>query len=122
MKTQNLELLPRTVYGTPSGNYDGSSTEFSGNRQKAVGYYRKPSGVQSVLFNIDDFIGDIVIQATLDADPDQDSNWFDVYTFPDDSSRTSANSSVALTGNFTWIRAHVTGFTGGTINSISVTY
>jgi len=123
MKTQDLVLLPLTVYGTPSGNYDGSSdTDFAGDRQKGVGYYRRSSGTQSVMFDVNDFIGEIKIQGSLDDDPTADSAWFDVYTFPDDSAATSATVSVALTGNFAWLRAKVTGFLGGTINSVLLTY
>lgn len=123
MKTEDLVLLPLTIYGTPSGNYDGSSdTDFAGDRQKAVSFYRRTTGTQSVLFNIDDFVGEIKIQATLDADPTQDAEWFDVYTFPDDSAATTANISVAITGNFTWMRAKVTGFLGGRINNVLLTY
>lgn len=123
MITETLELLPLTQYGIPSGNYDGSSdTTFAGDQQKASNYYQRRIGVQSVRFVLDDFVGAITIQGTLDADPQDDSQWFDVYTFPDDSSATSANISHSITGNFTWVRARVTGFLGGTINSVTLTY
>ena len=123
MQTQDLILLPLTVYGTPSGNYDGSSdTDFDGNRQKAVGYYRRPSGVQTVQFNVDDFDGSITIQATLDDDPTVDSEWFDVFEFPDDSSAITADIAYSIKGNFTWMRARVAGFQGGRINSIILSY
>lgn len=124
MKTQDLVLLPLTVYGTPSGNYDGSSdTDFAGDRQKAADFYFKSTGgTQSILFDVDDFVGVITIQATLDADPEVDLDWFDVYAFPQDSSATTAVISHSVTGNFTWLRARVTGFLGGQINSVTVTY
>jgi len=123
MKTQDLELLPLTIYGVPSGNYDGSSDmDFSGDRQKAVAYYRRQSGTQSVRFVTTDFLGIIKIQASLDADPTQDEDWFDVYEFPDDSAEITIDFSQSLIGNFAWIRAHVIGFLGGTINSVTVTY
>jgi hypothetical protein len=123
MKTTDLTLLPLTVYGTPSGNYDGSSdTDFAGDRQKAADYYVRRTGLQSVRFITDDFQGTIIIQATLDADPQDDADWFDVYEFPDDSSATTANVSYPVKGNFTWIRAQVTGFVGGQITSVTVTY
>jgi hypothetical protein len=123
MKTQDLVLLPLTVYGTPSGNYDGSSdTAFAGNRQKAVGYYRRPSGIQTVQFDVDDFVGNITVQATLDDDPTVDSEWFNVFAFPEDSSATTADVSYSIKGNFTWIRARVFDFLGGQINSVTVTY
>jgi hypothetical protein len=122
MITQDLALLPLTVYGTPSGNYDGSSdTDFAGERQKAVNYYRRTTGTQSVRFQLENFDGAITIQATLDADPTQDAEWFDVYTLPDTPPVTT-DVSIAIKGNFTWMRAHVQGFVGGTITSVTITY
>lgn len=119
MKTQDLVLLPLTTYGVPSGNYDGSSdTDFAGERQKAVGYYRQPSGVQSVMAQTTGLVGTIDIEATLDADPAEDGSWFHVETI----GAGTQNISLSVKGNFTWIRARVHGFTDGVINSVTVTY
>jgi len=119
MKTTDLALLPLTVYGTPSGNYDGSSdTDFAGDREKAVGYYRQPAGVQSVMVQTTNFAGTIDIEASLDADPEVDTEWFLVNTI----GAGTQNLSLSIKGNFTWIRAYVRGFTGGTINSVTITY
>jgi hypothetical protein len=123
MRTENLVLLPLTVYGTPSGNYDGSSdTAFDGNQQKGVGYYRSRRSTQSVRFQLSEFVGIITIQGTLDADPQADSQWFDVYEYGDGSSQETGDFSQALIGNFTWLRARVTAFTGGTITAVTLTY
>ncbi len=123
MKTENLVLLPLTVYGTPSGNYDGSSdTAFDGDRQKGVGYYVRRSSTQSVRFQLTGFVGVITIQGTLDADPQTDSQWFDVYEYGDGSTAETGDFSQAIIGNFTWLRAHVTAFTGGTITAVTLTY
>jgi len=120
MKTTDLTLLPLTVYGTPSGNYDGSSdTDFAGERQKAVDYYRRRTGLQSVRFITAGFEGTITIQATLDADPQDDADWFDVYEL---SGPVTTDVSYPIKGNFTWIRASVSGFVGGEITSVTVTY
>jgi hypothetical protein len=119
MKTTDLTLLPLTVYGTPSGNYDGSSdTDFAGDRQKAADYYRRRTGLQSVRFVTQDFEGTITVQATLDADPQHDADWFDVYEF----SAGTADVSYPIKGNFTWMRAQVSEFSGGQITSVTVTY
>lgn len=114
MKTQNLVLLPATTYS--------GTSDITGPRQKAASYYPTGTGLQSVLFDVNDFAGTIVIQATLDSDPTAESEWFDVYTFPDDSSAITAITSHAVTGNFTWIRAKVNGFTGGVINYVKLVY
>jgi hypothetical protein len=128
VKTVNQELLPETEYGVPSGNYDGSSeTEFSSDRLKGVGYYKTNATSQTIRFTSNDFVGTIVIQGSLDADPDTDTQWFDAYTFPGDSTidgstAVTTSYSITLQGNFTWLRAKVQDFTGGTINSVLLTY
>ena len=123
MKTENLVLLPLTTYGTPSGNYDGSSdTAFDGDRQKAVAYYRSRRSTQSVRFQLSGFIGRIIIQGTLDSDPQGVDQWFDVYEYGDGSSMETGDFSQSLIGNFTWLRARVEEFTGGTITSVTLTY
>ena len=119
MKTNNLKLLPET-------EFSGASTVV-GDRQKGVGYYRRTSSSQTVRFQTDDFAGIITIQASLDNDPTNDSQWFEVYVFPGDSTQDgstaiSTNFSTSITGNFAWIRATVSNFTGGTINSVTLTY
>ena len=120
--TTTLELLPQTVYGTPSGNYDGSSTDFDGQRTMAASYYRV-ANEQTLRFDLNDFTGIIKVQATLDDDPPTDDrNWFTVYTTPEDSSAITMLGSVNIRGNFTWLRCKVTGFDSGTINSFNVIY
>ena len=127
MKSQNIALIPFTTYGVPSGNYNGSSLTFTSDRQKASNYYRRSANSQTLRFTTDEFVGEIVIQASLDSDPTVDTDWFDVYTFPGDSATDgstaiSSDYATGVAGRFTWIRAVVTGFTDGTINSVTLTY
>ena len=128
MKSVNQVLLPETEYGVPSGNYDGSTeTEFSGDRVKGVAYYRSTSTSQTIRFNVNDYAGTIIVQASLDSDPSTDSDWFDAYTFPGDSATDGStaitiNYSITLNGNFAWLRAKAVDFTGGTINNVLLTY
>ena len=119
MKTDSLTLIPTTEYS--------GTAAFDGDRQKGVGYYKRSSSTQTVRFITDDFAGVITIQASLDTDPTVDSEWFDVYTFPGDSAQDgstaiSTDFSTSLTGNFAWIRATVSAFTGGTITGVTLTY
>lgn len=122
MKTTTVNLLPTTSYGTPSGNYDGSSQDWSGVRQQAADYYGGYGGLQTVAFFLNGFQGNIEIQATLAADPTQDDEWFRVYKFDSNASPTTNNFSTNITGNFTWMRAHVTDFSTGTITKLSLSY
>ncbi len=120
--TVNTEiLLSNVVHGTPSGNYDGSSQDWSSDPVKAAAYYRGRGGIQTVRFDINAFEGVIHIDATLDDDPDS-ANWFEVDVFGDLNAATTTYHTSTITGNFTWLRARVQGFASGTINTVSVTY
>ena len=120
--TTTLELLPLTVYGTPSGNYDGSSTDFNGDRAIAASYYRV-ANEQTLRFDLTDFSGLIKVQATLDDDPNSDDHhWFTVYTTPEGEGAVTMFGSVNIRGNFTWMRCKVIGFDGGTINFFNIVY
>lgn len=122
MKTTTLQLLPTTSYGTPSGNYDGSSQDFDGVRQQAANYYGGFGGLQTVAIFLNGFQGRIRIEASLDTDPTTDAQWFRVYDFDSTGSTTTNNFSVNITGNFTWIRANVVDFDAGTISKIMLSY
>jgi hypothetical protein len=122
MKTTTLELLPTTTYGTPSGNYDGSSQDWSGDRQQAANYYGGFGGLQTIAYYLNGFQGRIKIEATLDSDPVTDAAWFKVNEFDSISSPTTNNFSVNITGNFTWIRANVEDFDAGTITKLYMSY
>jgi hypothetical protein len=122
MKTTTLQLLPTTTYGTPSGNYDGSSEDWSGDRQQAANYYGGFGDLQTIAIYLNGFQGLIRIEATLDTDPVQDSAWFRVYEFDSTSSTTTNNFSTNITGNFTWIRANVEQFSAGTITQVVMSY
>jgi len=122
MKTSSLQLLPTTTHGTPSGNYDGSSTDFFGDKQKAASYYLQGNELQTVALFATSLVGTITVQASLAEEP-QSTDWFDIHTFPSDgSSQYTDNVAVNLTGNYVWIRASVAEFTDGTINKVTLSY
>ena len=60
MKTTTLQLLPTTSYGTPSGNYDGSSLDFNGDREQAANYYGGFGDLQTLAFFVEAFEGRIL--------------------------------------------------------------
>lgn len=122
MRTTTVQLLPTTTYGTPSGNYDGSSLDWSGVEQKAADYYGGFGQLQTVAFYLLNFQGLIRIEATLESEPTVDADWFRVNEFDSTSSTTTNNFSVNITGNFTWIRANVVGFDAGTITKVTMSY
>ncbi len=115
-------ILATTVYGEPSGNYDGSSQDWFSDAVRAADYYHGRGGLQTLIFSVQDFEGIMKAEATLDADPNK-ATWFTTFTYGD-------GSTTALTdyhpenilGNFTWMRIRVEGFSGGTINAVTISY
>lgn len=122
MKTTTLELLPTTSYGTPSGNYDGSSLDFNGADQQAANYYGGFGSLQTVAFYLTAFQGRIRIQATLATNPTVDLDWFQVSEFDSTNTTTTENFARNINGNFVWIRARVEDFESGTINRVMLSY
>ena len=121
MTINSFVLIPETTHGSPSGNYDGTSSEFSGTPQKASGYYLGRPAVQTVSASFEDFTGQVLIQGTLEDYANTD-DWVTLRTFGETGSVPVENTSSTIIGKFVWIRAVVTGFTGGKIISVNLTY
>ena len=124
MSLTTLTLFNNVVVGTPNGNYDGSTTFFESEPVKGAGYYQGQGSLQTVFVTVTNFPGTMKFMATLDFDP-VTANWFEVYDLTDDS--TEFRFPINLTGNYTWLKAVVTGFEDETgqdavINSVTVTY
>lgn len=116
-----MTLLPETVYGTPSGNYDGSSETFVGNAIPAANYYAGQGVVQTVTYNTTSLVGVITIQATLQDNTPQ-AMWFDIDAFGNASVPTTDTHANSIIGNFTYLRARVSDFTAGTITAVTASY
>lgn len=125
----NITLIPLTIVGVPSGNYDGSSQDWYSDPVKAANYYKGHGFIQTLWFNVTDFSGIITIQATLDREPGNvndttyatSSSWFTITEFGDSSIITDYRPE-AIPGNFTWLRARIQNFDSGSINRVHVTY
>jgi hypothetical protein len=116
-----LTLVGNTVYGTPSGNYDGSSQDFFSDAVSAANYYGGQGSLQTITYRLSGFVGIITMEATLNDEQDS-APWFELATFGDGTTPDSGIFSDSVVGNFTWIRARITEFTAGTIESITVAY
>jgi len=113
-------LLNTTVYGTASGNYDGSSQDFLSDVKRAANYYQGQGSIQTVTIQVEGFVGRIRLQASLNDDPAA-ALWFEVYDY-DRVSPTTDYHPVSLVGNYVWMRAEITDFSAGTIQTISISY
>jgi hypothetical protein len=114
-------LVSNVTYGTPSGNYDGSSQDWLSDAVTAANYYGGQGSVQTITYRLQDFVGTITIWATLN-DAQESAPWFQIATYGDGSTAENGTIPVSVVGNFSWIRAEITGFSGGTIQSITVAY
>jgi hypothetical protein len=115
-------ILGITVYGEPSGNYDGSSQDWASDAVKAANYYQGRGGLQTVTFSVDDFEGRVYLEATLDTVPET-AAWFTTFVYGDGSTTPLTDyHPETITGNFVWFRCRIEGFSGGTINSINIAY
>lgn len=115
-------ILPLTEYGEASGNYDGSSQDWSSDPVQAAEYFRGRGSVQTIVFDTTGFEGTMYLEACLDTLADS-AAWFTTFVYGDGSSipLTDHHPETVL-GNFTWMRVRVTGFSGGTINSVTISY
>lgn len=119
---QTYTILSQTVHGVPSGNYDGSSQDWASDPVEAADYYRnRGSSTQTVTIDVADFVGSIVIEASLDTESDQ-AIWFELTRFGDSETPITDRRPETILGNFVWLRARVELFEAGTINFITATY
>lgn len=114
-------LLPTTVYGQASGNYDGSSQLFYGNAVPAANYYNGLGSVQTLFYDFNAFVGTVTVQATLNELPSA-AQWFDISERGDGITPDTGYTSSTVTGNFAWLRARIEGFDGGTITEVKAVY
>lgn len=114
-------MLDTTTYGIPSGTYDGSSLDFTGNIVTGANFYQGLGSLQTVIIRVTDFVGEIRIKATLNNEY-QSAVWFDTENFGDLFSPLTGVYTLNIRGNFVWIKPEIVGFTQGTISSITVSY
>lgn len=101
MSVENKILLSNIIA-------EATDSTFSyGEKKKGAGYHKNSDGVHTAAYQVENFIGTIKLQATLELYPGND-DWFDISgtEFGGDSSIfVSAIDSVTFTGKFVWIRA-----------------
>jgi hypothetical protein len=116
-----IPVLENVIYGTASGNYDGSSQLFYSNAVPAANYYAGNGSIQTLLYNLTGFVGVITIQASLDNLPDQ-ASWVDISERGDGSTADFGITTATVIGNFSWIRARVEAFDAGIIQAVTASY
>jgi hypothetical protein len=117
-----------TILSSSTHISDSSTQELVGIPYKGDGYYGRSDGLHTIQYALNGFRGNISIEATLAAEP-EDEDWFTVYSQDHNVSGSLPDSSLQresaienFTGNYVWIRAKVSNWTDGTVNFIKLNH
>lgn len=137
MASSNI-ILPITAYSS------NIVQPLTGDKFKGGGFYGQANGSHTVQWNLYNFVGSIGIQASLEILPTE-TDWFFVnlvsptgtseysidttgrvlasttnkFEYP---TSTSGVFGYTFIGNYVWIRAYITDWTAGTVNSINLSH
>lgn len=110
---------------------ENPSTYLYSEKQIGAGYHTKNDGVHTVYTIVNAFLGDIIIQGTLEQYPStDDTDWVDITTFggdstlynqPNNTDVVDYDFSDTFTGKFIWIRVKYR-LENGTIREIRYNY
>ena len=119
---------------------DSTTGTVTGEKFKGDGYYGRSDGFHTVQINLTGFIGRIEIQGTLAVEP-VDADWFTVElgtgTQTVDTTGliveqgidaveydtvTTNSKSYNFTGNYVWVRAKVSNWSDGAVNSVQLNH
>ena len=118
----------------------GSAQSVVGEKYRGDGYYGRSDGFHTVQIGLTNFIGKVEIQGTLAVDP-VETDWFTVelgtgtmsvdttgalteenITSIDYTAPTTIVKSYNFIGNYVWVRAKISNWTVGTVNSIKLNH
>lgn len=118
---------------------DSTIESHTGEKYKGDGYYGRADGLHTIQVNLSGFLGNIEVQGTLEINP-TDADYFPILLGNgqkvDTSGKVSTNTVTKLeytanetssktynfTGNYVWIRAKISNWTDGTVNSIQLNH
>jgi hypothetical protein len=119
---------------------DSSVQSVTGSAYKGDGYYGRSDGFHTVQIDLNGFLGKIEIQGTLSIDP-ADEDWFAVelgtgtmsvdttgalteqnITYIEYTETTTNTKSYNFVGNYVWVRAKISNWTDGTVNSVQLNH
>ena len=134
-----MQSNSETIVSSQTHPGDSTLESYTGEKYKGDGYYGRSDGLHTIQVNLSGFLGEVQLQGTLAVDPTAD-DWFTVtlgsgqtidttgkivsaitskleYTDNETSSKT-----YNFTGNYVWVRAYVSNWTDGTVNSIQLNH
>lgn len=129
-----------TILSAQTHPGDSTVETVTGEKFKGDGYYGRSDGLHTIQIDLNGFIGKVEVQGTLAIDPAED-DWFTVelgtgsmsvdttgllteqnITFVEYAESTTNTKSYNFTGNYVWIRAKISNWTDGTVNSIKLNH
>ena len=117
-----------TILSQNTHTGDSAILSVTGDNFKGDGYYGRSDGFHTVQYDLDNFLGTVIIQGTLAVEPTSE-DWFSITdtqhtsTSNDSSSNTSDGSFMYnFTGNYVWVRAYVSNWTDGAVNFIKLNH
>jgi len=129
-----------TIISSQSHLGDSTLQSLTGDKFKGDGYYGRSDGLHTIQVDLNGFLGKIEIQGTLAINP-VETDWFTLelgtgsqsvdttgliteqnITYVEYTTSTSSVKAYNFTSNCVWIRAKITNWTDGTINSIRLNH
>jgi hypothetical protein len=129
-----------TILSAQTHPGDSTTETVTGEKYRGDGYYGRSDGFHTVQVSITGFIGQIEMQGTLAIDP-AEADWFTVelgtgtmsvdttgalaeqnITSIEYTANTTNVKSYNFTGNYVWVRAKISNWTDGTVNSIKLNH
>ena len=125
-----------------ANTHGGDSTiqTVTGEKFKGDGYYGRSDGLHTVQVDLAGFIGKVAMQGTLATNP-VEADWFTLVldsgkqsvdttglvatqsiTSVEYTSATTNTKKYNFIGNYVWVRAYVSNWTDGTVNSIRLNH
>lgn len=115
MSQPNISIL------LPQVAFNGSNLNTIGEKQPAAAYYVSGNSLQTISWNMTNFTGRLVFQASLvDSPSSNDSDWFTVHILYCD--KMTQTSFANLQGNYVWIRAKIVDMSSGVIQHVKLSY
>ena len=130
----------KTILSANTHPGDSTIETITGEKSKGDGYYGRSDGFHTVQIDINGFIGKFEMQGTLAVAP-VEADWFTLVldsgkqsvdttglvatqsvTSVEYTSVTTNSKSYNFTGNYVWVRAYVSNWTDGTVNSVKLNH
>ena len=134
-----MQSNSETIVSSQTHPGDSTLESYTGEKYKGDGYYGRSDGLHTIQVNLSGFLGEVQLQGTLAVDPTAD-DWFTVRLGSGQTIDTTGKIVSAITskleytdnetysktynftGNYVWVRAYVSNWTDGTVNSIQLNH